>query len=323
MRVYYNEIDPFLVDWLKELMIQGSIPKGDVDDRSITEIPSSDLTGYEQIHFFAGIGVWAYALEQAGWGDRPVWTGSCPCQPFSSAGKRLGNKDDRDLWWAMYWHIQQQKPPVIFGEQVGRKPGLGWWDIVSHDLEADDYACTAFDLAAASVGAPHIRQRLFWVAENANARCNRSQERSLCREKKQPMSSKRGRLVYTNSKVMETDDITEAEKVWPEKERRSGTSGFWSDSEWLPFSDGTQRPIKPGLAPLVNGAAGELVFGCNSSIYQERRSESCSQQEKLPTTQVDVVLKTLKHRLKAYGNAIVAPLAVVFINAYLETGEKQ
>ena len=290
MKVYYNEIDPFLVGWLKELMIQGDIPKGDVDDRSIEEVPSSDLAGYKQVHFFAGIGVWAYALEQAGWGDRAVWTGSCPCQPFSSAGKGLGSKDDRDLWWAMYWHIQQQKPSVVFGEQVGKKPGMGWWDIVSHDLEAEDYACTAFDLAAASVGAPHIRQRLFWVADTASTQFNWNQERS--------------RLVYTNSKVMETDNNAEAKEVRSNQERRLGTSGFWNNAKWIVFRDGTKRPIKPSITPLVDGATGELVFSSDSSVHPQRTAE--------------VTLKTFKPRLKAYGNAIVAPLAIAFIKSYME-----
>ena len=86
--VYYNDNDPFAAHWLQNLVSAGLLPAGDVDDRSIMEVTPDDLRRYAQCHFFAGIGGWPYALELAGWpSNRPVWTGSCPCQPFSSAGK--------------------------------------------------------------------------------------------------------------------------------------------------------------------------------------------------------------------------------------------
>jgi len=98
MPAYYNEIDPFAVEWLRELINQNLIPPGDVDDRSICEVQPVDLLGYTQHHFFAGIGGWSYALRLAGWpDDREVWTGSAPCQPFSTAGSQKGKDDDRHL----------------------------------------------------------------------------------------------------------------------------------------------------------------------------------------------------------------------------------
>ena len=83
---YYNEIDRFAAAWLRELIKRNLIAPGEVDERSIADVRPDDLVGFDQVHFFAGIGVWSYALRQAGWpDDRPVWTGSCPCQPFSCA----------------------------------------------------------------------------------------------------------------------------------------------------------------------------------------------------------------------------------------------
>ncbi len=144
MAAYYNEHDPFAAAWLKELIKAGQIVPGEVDERSIEDVLPSDLRRFTQCHFFAGIGVWSYALRCAGWpDDRPVWTGSCPCQPFSAAGKRTGTADERHLWPALFHLIKECNPPVVFGEQVASKDGLAWFSTVSADLEAAGYAIGA------------------------------------------------------------------------------------------------------------------------------------------------------------------------------------
>lgn len=214
---YYNEFDPRAAAWLRELMRRGLIPPGDVDERSIVEVRAADLVGYTQCHFFAGIGGWSYALQLAGWpADRPVWTGSCPCQPFSNAGKQQGEADERHVWPEFHRLIKECRPAVCFGEQVASKLGRAWLSGVRSDLEGIAYDVGAADLPACCVGQkshpliqeaqrwaitmadqldlggeerlarqfrdfasyldgiligpPHIRQRVWWVADTADSR---------------------------------------------------------------------------------------------------------------------------------------------------------
>ncbi len=159
----YNEFDRKAAAWLGQLTGLNIIPNGNIDTRSICDVRPSDLVGFTQCHFFAGIGGWSEALRLAGWPeDRPVWTGSCPCQPFSAAGKQMGEADERHLWPEFRRLVAECRPPVVFGEQVASSLGRQWLAGVRSDLEALGYAVGAADLCAAGVGAPHIRQRLYW-----------------------------------------------------------------------------------------------------------------------------------------------------------------
>ncbi len=168
--VYYNDSEPFVCAWLRNLIAAGLLPAGDVDERPIQEVMPDDVRRYTQAHFFAGIGGWPYALQLAGWGDRPVWTGSCPCQPFSAAGKGKAEDDARHLWPHWFRLIREQRPERVFGEQVANGVGKGWWDVVSTELEAEAYTVGAVVLGSHSVGAPHIRPRLFFVGESDGSR---------------------------------------------------------------------------------------------------------------------------------------------------------
>lgn len=192
MKIYYNDVDPVVCSWLRELMQEGVIPEGDIDERSIAEVKAADVLGYERAHFFCGIGGWEYALQLARWPEgEPVWTGSCPCPPFSSAGKKkqcpecagkpiphplktgifacveCGHEwlaDDRHLWPEFLRLIRECRPPIIFGEQVAGADGVIWVTGVRATVEALDYRFGAADLCAAGIRAPHRRQRLWWMA---------------------------------------------------------------------------------------------------------------------------------------------------------------
>src|SRR3990167_9206949 len=179
MKIYYNEFDTNAAQWLRNLGAANLITPGEVDERSIKEIRGTDLAGVRQFHAFAGIGGWPLALKLAGWPEaREVWTGSCPCQPFSSAGKGKGKEDERDLWGEFFRLIKERRPRTVFGEQVAYAAVIGkvgkratpptdpvWLDRVQTNMEGEGYTVGAAVLGAHSVGAPHIRQRLYWVAD--------------------------------------------------------------------------------------------------------------------------------------------------------------
>jgi len=163
---YYNEFDPFAAEWLRELIRRRLIADGEVDTRSIVDVRAADLRGFRQHHFFAGIGGWSYALLLAQWPDEtPVWTGSCPCQPFSSAGSRKAAADDRDLWPHLFRLARECRPVVVFGEQVDSPLGRLWLSRVHAEMESIQYRVGAASLAACSVEAPHARPRLYWVSD--------------------------------------------------------------------------------------------------------------------------------------------------------------
>lgn len=170
MTAFYNENDRYAAAWLRELIKQGLVTHGVVDERSIVDLQGDDLRGFTRVHLFGGIGGWDYALNLAGWPrSRVVWSGSAPCQPFSAAGKRKGQADERHLWPVFLRLIRECQPATVFGEQVASDDGYRWLARVRDDLEEAGYAVGCADLPACSAGAPHIRQRLFWVADARRA----------------------------------------------------------------------------------------------------------------------------------------------------------
>ena len=326
MSAYYNEIDPKAAAWLRELIKQGHIAQGDVDETDIRDVDPDRLGRYTQCHFFAGIGGWSLALRLAGWpDDRPVWTGSCPCQPFSAAGARAGLADERHLW--PHWHhlISQCQPAVVFGEQVASKDGLGWLDLVQADMEATGYAIAAQDICAAGVGAPHIRQRLWFVglgdADGARASAGLPE----------PAQRHEGHAEIHDDRVRGLSGPDEG---------RPGADGV---GVGVADADDAGRQLLPDAEPA--GVCGE-AFGSGEQVQQLGSNGSSlqlgSQRWSRPTDghwrdadwlfcrdgkwrPVEPGTFPLAHglparvgRLRGYGNAIVPQVAATFIEGVME-----
>lgn len=322
----YNEIDEYAAEWLENLIGIGAIAPGIVDRRSIADICPDELRGFRQCHFFAGIGVWSYALRRAGvTDDTALWTGSCPCQPFSAAGKGGGVDDERHLWPHWHHHIRSVRPPRIYGEQVASLDGLGWLNLICSDMEAEDYAIWPVDTCSAGSGAPHIRQRLRFysydlrsdpvgLVNTNNARLERrgfagrecanelavgsdgmvdiladaigqQHEERLSGLREGDRSERSGQTVELAGLCV-SDGLADNQCGQP-----GPTNGFWRDADWLFCRDGKWRPVEPFTLPLVDGSAFHLGSG---SAFEG---------------------KSRQGMLKAYGNAIDAEATVHFITA--------
>lgn len=293
---YYNEFDPFAAAWLRELIKEGLIPSGEVDERSIIDVDGKDIKEFTQCHFFSGIGGWSYALELAGWpADRPVWTGSPPCQPFSVAGNQKGKDDLRHLWPVFFNLIHQCRPPVVFGEQVASAIRHEWFDDLQADLEEEGYASAMVVLGAHSVNAPHKRDRLFYVAERVgNTECSGFKQRaSEGRSEREGRTSDKGRSEVRhnasdgsavcsmgNSKQPGLEGWPESgykEEGWQGEIRPSSPAGFWDSVELAYCRDGKYRPIptEPALFPLAHGIPNRvgLLRGAGNAIVPQVAAE--------------------------------------------------
>ncbi|MEK6747484.1 MAG: DNA cytosine methyltransferase [Pseudomonadota bacterium] len=316
---------------LRQLIRDGLIAAGDVDERSITEVKADDLKNYTQCHFFSGIGGWSVALRLAMWeDDRPVWTGSCPCQPFSSAGKQKGKNDERHLWPVWFRLISECRPAIVFGEQVAAAITHGWWDDVANDLENEGYSCGAAVLPACSVGKPHKRDRL-WFVGNARQQPSGNESVGFGGEWQHSVTAEFGS--ETRHRFADTSSMGNAELYGCDggSQRRSvGTGeneGRVLQSERPSASElmaGTER-----LGQQGQGAMGKSQYSTPCGYGQTNQSVDdctgeyewliCPDGKTRPVKRgVSLLAHGIQHRtpiLHAFGNAIVPQVAAEFIKA--------
>jgi DNA (cytosine-5)-methyltransferase 1 len=331
MKTYYNEYDPNAAAWLKQLCSMGLIAEGHIDERSIIDVKAEELTNYEQLHFFAGIGGWDYALQLSGWpDDKPIVTASLPCQPFSAAGKGLGQRDERHLLPQFIELVKRSNWPLIVGEQVPAAIKHGWMDDLQLEMGKQGYATGFVVLTAAGQGAPHIRKRIYWASNRISDTQHQQHKRELQHARAKPEAH--GARQASEFAGRSSDNRLLADCCGQGLERRSGAEcnqlkqdrqvksmcacsdhdqssrmqftgvNEWHSPEWIYCRDGKQRPIKPGLKPLANGIPGRMGYS----------RDHCTPINANETQEARVM------RIKGYGNAIVPQVAAQFLRAVMQ-----
>jgi DNA (cytosine-5)-methyltransferase 1 len=352
---YYNEIDPKCCAWLRQLIKNGMIMDGEVDERSIIDVQASDLVGFCRQHFFSGIGGWDYALKLANWPqDKPVCTASLLCQPFSVAGKQKGKDDERHLLPHFIELVKQCNFRTIFGEQVPGAIKHGWLDDLCIEMERENYAVGAIVLTASGAGSAHIRQRLYWVADTISAQEHQEQQRPTGHERERGANSVSGcgldsGMVYTNgARPQQGRESTEAAGHRNTVEPTSGNgrmgntehdgqpSSTEPGSHAASIHNGTTRKDSPGestgassSAPISEWTDPKWIY-CRDNKYRPIKPCIKPLANGLPKgmgrggdtsepINADDTQEARVMRLKGYGNAIVPQVAAQFIQAFMNS----
>ena len=202
-----------------------------------------------------------------------VLSGGFPCQPYSSAGKRLGKEDERHLWPEMLRAIREIQPRWVVGENV---LGLVNWngglvfEEVQADLEAEGYEVQPFILPACAVNAPHVRQRVWFCAYSTNSDNGSGSKDTIPARGKEPDD------LYGLSRNATDSNGSRSGQDHGQGESKLGNKGYTLPN-WDNF------PTEP---PICSGDDG-LSSRLDSITFPKWRNES----------------------LKAYGNAIVPQVA--------------
>jgi len=166
-----------------------------------------------------------------------IITGGFPCQPFSVAGKQKGTSDDRHLWPEMFRIIKTFKPRFVIGENVrgivNIQDGVVF-ETVCTDLESEGYEVQPFNIPAAGVGAPHRRERIWFIAIREESVVNsdniRFKQHSTTKEETSwrgtsatfESTSNVGNSKYNGSPISEIGrEFQKNNKIWGQEEQKS------------------------------------------------------------------------------------------------------
>lgn len=335
----YIDNDLFVCAWLRDLVRRGLLA-GTVLEADVRG--NLDLGGYRRVHFFAGIGGWELAAKLAGWPDDvELWTGSCPCQPFSGAGQRKGVEDERHLWPDFFRHVREHRPRVVAGEQVAGPDARAWLDLVFADLEGAGYAVAAADLPAAGVGAPHKRQRIFWCAiRNGEAMAN---GRGLGREQQRAARVHAAREPGDDASRRGADGAALGNPLGGGVRQRPGVDAEGQGCDDVRGAEGDHQPGGAGAFDALGDAqaigreprglrtprrdTGELGRPGVVSPWIDGTWIECRDGFRLTQPGVHPLVDGVPNRLerghrgkliRGYGNAIVPQVAALFLRALME-----
>jgi len=249
-------------------------------------------------------------------GTIDILTGGFPCQPYSSAGKRLGKEDERHLWPHMLRVISEVKPTYVVGENVR---GLTNWnggmvfEEVCIDLESQGYTVQPILLPACAVGAPHRRDRVWFVAySNLYGRSKNTKSKQQENEK----NTKQFKCTYNNKNVTNSNSIRQHERECNNEEQPSerGINAFNDTSENVEHGAATYPKNIGQEHALENGELEGRRFRQSNKrgFWNTFPSQSpiCSGDDGL-STELDGITfsKWRQESIKGYGNAIVPQVA--------------
>lgn len=346
---FYNDFDSKNCAWMQQLIEDKQIPNGKVVCQDIITIKPNELQGYTQHHFFAGVGGWPAAISRAGWpNSRPIWSASLPCQPFSHAGEGKGFEDPRaQLWNPFLELVKVQRPELIVGEQVQAAIGKGWLDRVQADLEAEGYTVGAIVLGAHSVGAPHRRQRIYWMAHTKDS--DRGSEQQAEGERVGWSGSSGGGRVG-NSGIVRRDkgisrdgrsEASEGSAHWSGADRpsvkwvangeQSGLEGHAGDGDRGGEPRRQQAEATGSVAAsgawsdfriihFRDGSKRRIESSLEPMVARLPKGVVCGSDQSVPIDpQASAEARVM--RLHGYGNALTLPVAVAFIQCIMDEYE--
>lgn len=224
-----------------------------------------------------------------------ILSGGFPCQPFSTAGKRLGTNDERHLWPFMLAAIKQIRPRWVVGENVR---GLVSWndgmvfDQVQTDLENAGYEVLPVVLPAAGVNAPHRRERIWFIA---HAHSNGYQRKTSFGE-------------YTKTKGESKSD-KEKREWFRDDLKRNDAAQSTANAESYQRPEGRMHTRKPEAAELLIGLCDTRGVR-NTWEKFPTQPPVCGGNDGLPSELDGITFsKWRRQSLKGYGNAVVPQVA--------------
>ena len=270
-----------------------------------------------------------------------IITGGYPCQPFSIAGLKKGEKDPRHLWPEYFRLIKECRPTWVIGENVSGHIKLGL-DTVHQDLESEGYTFRTFSISAASIGANHQRERIWTVAySQRNCDFNKEQrgdgeEKKISREYRKDNSTTRqssgtSTVWKTGNEHANVEDARR--RSWGEQFTRNKESlgrGTFEKTEWSTNTDTTPGPSERAETMAntsgVKSNGRENIDDKKSRKGQgEFRGKSCHEEPNRNWWHIEPDVGRVAdgvpdrtHRLKALGNAVVPQIPYHIATTILE-----